>query len=274
MVDYNERMHVLEMIESGLITAEEGARLLQALESLPAETFVDPRDAESIPPVEVPPPAGISGSVESAGDAEPLLAGSPRPAADEAAASGAGARLEGEMPSSSFEAEAGEPAWRAAGLGETTGGSEPFDASMIYWRRWWMIPMWIGVGITVIGGLFMYLALRASGIGFWFGCAWLPFLLGLAVMALAWGSRTARWLHLRVQQKPGERPQKIAISFPLPLRLTAWFLRVFGHRIPGLQNTSVDEIIMALGETTSPETPFYLEVDEGEDGEKVQIYIG
>jgi hypothetical protein len=106
-------------------------------------------------------------------------------------------------------------------------------------------------------------------------CAWLPFLLGVAVMALAWSSRTSRWLHLRIhqKQKPGEWPQKITLSFPLPLRLTTWALRTFGRYFPQLKNSGVDELILALGKNTSPDNPFYLEVDEGEAGERVQIYI-
>jgi hypothetical protein len=34
----------------------------------------------------------------------------------------------------------------------------------------------------------------------------------------------------------------------------------------------MDEVIIAL-EKTSPEAPFYVEVDEG-DGERVEVYIG
>jgi len=91
---------------------------------------------------------------------------------------------------------------------------------------------------------------------------------------LAWQSRTARWLHLRIQQKEGEWPHNIAISFPLPIRLTAWFFRLFGNKIPGLQGTSVDEMIMALDNTTSPGNPLYVKVEEGEDGERVEVFIG
>jgi hypothetical protein len=106
-----------------------------------------------------------------------------------------------------------------------------------------------------------------------FACTWLPFMLGVAVMALAYASRTARWLHVRVHQKPGEKPQNIAISLPIPLRLTAWFFRTFKGHIPHMENTGIDELIMAL-EATNPDTPFYVEVDEGANGERVEVYIG
>ena len=85
---------------------------------------------------------------------------------------------------------------------------------------------------------------------------------------------SASWLHIRIRQKPGERPQTIALSFPLPIRITAWFLRNFGSRIPKLKETGLDELILALGKNATPQAPFYIEVNEGEDGEQVQVYIG
>jgi hypothetical protein len=148
----------------------------------------------------------------------------------------------------------------------------PADA--LKWKRWWMVPVWIGVAITVFGGLFMYLAMESSGLGFWFVCASVPFTLGLLVIVLAWGSRNAPWLHLRVQQPPGERPEKIAFSLPLPVRPAVWFLRTFSRWIPDLKEQAWDEVILAIGDKTSPDNPLYIIVDEEETGEKVEIYIG
>jgi magnesium-transporting ATPase (P-type) len=148
-----------------------------------------------------------------------------------------------------------------------------FDPSALKWRSFWWIPMWIGVGITTVSALIMYGAWNSSGFGFWFACAWFPFAFGVLVMTLAWTSRTARWLHVRVHQKAGQKPERIAISLPIPLRLTAWFLRVFGKKIPSMGETSLDEVIMAL-DATSPDAPFYVEVNEGDNGERVEVYIG
>ena len=96
----------------------------------------------------------------------------------------------------------------------------------------------------------------------------------MLAIAFAWISRVSLWLHLRVQQAPGEWPQQIAFSFPLPLRLAAWFLRIFGRYIPNLQDQRLDEIILAVGRSASPDNPIYIQVDEGESGEKVEIFIG
>jgi hypothetical protein len=150
----------------------------------------------------------------------------------------------------------------------------PDDDEIQRWKRWWIIPLWIGVGVTVVGGILMYWGLNVRESGFWFACAWFPFLLGVALLALAWGSRTSPWLHVRIHQAPGEKPQKIAISFPIPIQLTVWGLRVFGRHIPYLENTSLDEVILALKTVTREGTPLFVDVEEGENGERVQVFIG
>ena len=241
MASEKERRLILEMVESGKITAADGLRLLQAL-----GVGDDPEEEGEI--LEALPASGSQPSPDEPGPAE-FPTDEQGPAAQE-------------------DSEAQSPAEEIPNLKS----SLPPDIEK--WRRWWMIPMWVGVGVTVLGGLLMLWVLQAAGIGFWFFCAWAPFLLGVFVIVLAWQSRTARWLHLRVYQKPGDWPQKIAISFPLPIRLTAWFLRVFRDKIPGLQSTSVDELILALENSATPDNPLFVEVNEGEDGERVQVFIG
>jgi hypothetical protein len=225
-----ERMRILEMIESGKISAEQGLKLLEALnEHEPDEDEFE--IDEKAPELQ-------------AGYGEPGAYSTQEPAA-----------------------ERDEAPWRA----EHAARALPPEAAR--WRRFWMIPLWVGVGVTVFSAYWMYRAQVNSSIG-WFICASMPFVVGLLLLALAWQSRRGPWLHLRVQQKPGESPQRIAISFPIPIRPTAWFLRTFGHRIPQLQETGADQMIMALGKSTSPDNPLYIRVDEGEDEEKVEIFIG
>jgi hypothetical protein len=149
---------------------------------------------------------------------------------------------------------------------------QEFDAEITKWRRWWWVPLTIGIGITVFSGLLMFLAFQNNSL-FWFGCLWVPFLFGVLVITLAAASRTTRWLHVRVQQEPGEWPKTIAISLPIPIRFTAWIFRIFKPYIHGMDKTNLDEVILAL-EKTSPDQPFYVKVDEGEEGEKVEVYIG
>lgn len=220
----DERMHILQMIDAGQISASEGLRLIEALPRERAEA-ASPPAAEAI--------------LQPGGQGE-NASGTPF---SEAAASGA--------------AEKPEP-----------------PPNLSHWQNWWLIPMWVGIGVTTLGAWLMYGAYAASRtFSGWF---WLATLLvfapGVAVMALAAASRTSKWIHIRVKSDQGGA--NFALSFPVPIRLTAWFLRIFGRYIPNLRNTGVDELILALSETASPENPLYVEVNEGEADEKVEVYVG
>lgn len=224
MANEIERLQILEMIEKGVISAEEGVRLLNSLQGEPAEA--------ATPQIE-PTTTAASRLPE-----EPEVV--EEPPVNEAKAS-----------SAPYE----------------------FKRSIKRWQSWWWIPLTVGIVITVASGLLMFLAYQKSGFGFWFACLWFPLLLGVLVMSLAAASKSMRWLHVRVHQEPGEWPRTIAISMPLPIRFAAWVLRTFKLHIPNMDKTSLDEVILAL-EKTSPDQPFHVQVDEGESGEKVEVYIG
>jgi len=139
-------------------------------------------------------------------------------------------------------------------------------------RSLWMIPLWIGVVITVFGSWVMYQNIHGAQISAWFYCLGFPiFTLGVLFILLGWSSKTSRWLFVSVKQKPGEFPKRIMLGFPLPLGLTSWFFRNFGHMIKGLKNAPVDQVIDAMQRSNEP---LVVNVDEGEDGEKVQVFIG
>ena len=142
------------------------------------------------------------------------------------------------------------------------------------WRGWWKYVFWTGTGILLIGTLILLLALQFSAAWFWFLCAGVPLIVGFLIVLLGIYSRRSRWIHIRIRQQEGEFPSKIALSFPLLIRPAVWFIRVFGRWIPNFDNTGVDEVLLALGESASPENPLYLQVQDDEDGEQVEIYIG
>ena len=141
-------------------------------------------------------------------------------------------------------------------------------------QRLWQIPLWIGIFVTVMSAWGMYMLVRAANLNFWFYFLSLPLLLGVLLMVAAVGSRRARWLFVDVHQKPGDSPAHIFLGFPLPLKLAAWFLRTFGRYIPDLGKTNVDEVIQVIETGFTGEEPLVVNVDEGDDGERVQVYIG
>jgi hypothetical protein len=234
----SERAKILEMIADGTITAAEGAKLLDALE--------DTLELSTSPEVE----------------ANPQIVEATSSFSDE---------IPDDFGTDEYFTEPEEVLEPDDIYDPPPVAPDPGDIQK--WKRWWVIPMWVGVGITVLGGALMYVAFDRSGLGFWFACAWFPFMLGVLVMALAWGSRTVPWLHVRVHQKPGETPQKIAISFPLPIRLAGWGLKTFGHYIPNMDGVDLAELVKAIDESAKDGTPFFVDVDD-DDGERVQVFIG
>ena len=227
-----ERLHVLEMVENGKISADEGVLLLKALTA--SEPFEESLKVDSV-------------------ENESLLSyteiSSP--------------------PVDSMRTSNGIP-----GEAITISQATDLPEQATRWRSFWTIPLWIGLGISLLGVALVYLASKASSqVVFWMICASLPLVFGVILVLFAFSSRGWPWLHLRVHQPPGESPQRIALSFPLPVRPAAWILRTFGKLIPKLREHSIDEVVLAVGEKTSPENPVYIKVDE-EDGQHVEIYIG
>jgi hypothetical protein len=141
-------------------------------------------------------------------------------------------------------------------------------------RRLWQIPLWVGVFITILSAWGMYSLVQAAKLNFWFYCLSAPLLLGVLVMVAAIGSRKARWIFVDVHQKPGEKPSRIFLGFPLPLKFAAWGFRTFGHYIPEMDRAKVDGVVQVIETGFTGEEPLVVNVDDGDDGERVQVYIG
>ena len=137
-------------------------------------------------------------------------------------------------------------------------------------ERAWEVPFFGGLMVALLGG-FGLVRRRGRdgvlGIG-----AWTTFLLGLAVAGIGLWSRDVPWLHLRVEEKDGD---KISFSFPLPLFLANWSLglaRSYVDDETAARLESAGDFIEALRADPGAE-PFAIQVDEG-DGDRVLIYIG
>lgn len=165
-----------------------------------------------------------------------------------------------------IETEAGEGGGRSAGL--------EFEEVKARAQKFAMLPLWIGVAFTILGAYWMYALVSNANYGIWFFFAWIPLLLGLLLVALSAGGMNARWLYLNVDQQPGEWPQHITFGLPLPLGIITWILRNFGHYMSGRDRASVDGMLKALSMMDGLDEPLILNVDEGEHGEQVQVYIG
>jgi hypothetical protein len=246
MATYSERMHILDMLETGKITPQQATILLDAL--------VDEAPGD-LPQLELPEQLELTPAHSE------LESGTWQNEAD---------RQSG--------AEWQSPPEEGAAADEPLPDPPEIPPEMRKWRQYWLGLFIFSLGLLVFFAFLMYRALENGGYGFWFFCSWIPFLLSVAAVALSWQSRTMPWLHLRVDQAQDEWPRRIAFSFPLPVGLASWAMRTFGHRIPNLENSGLsvddmDKLIYGLQDYTSPDNPLYIEVDE-DDGERVLIYIG
>jgi hypothetical protein len=161
----------------------------------------------------------------------------------------------------------------APGAGQTD--APEFEEIKARARRFAMIPLWIGVLMTIFSAWGMYSIQQNAGANFWFFFLMIPLLLGVLLIALGASAQSSKWLYVNVDRRNADDwPRNITLGFPLPLGLTAWVLRTFGHHMHGMKNTSVDEIIQILDATGKSGAPLIINANDNEDGEHVQVYIG
>jgi len=165
----------------------------------------------------------------------------------------------------------------ASGMGGERSDAPEFDQVRRRANRFSSAFLWIGVIFTVFSAWAMFGIQQNAGANFWFYCMGMPLFLGVLFIAMGAGSKTSRWLYVnvdRTRSKDEDGPRNITIAFPLPLGLAGWFLKSFGGRIDKLKNTNVDEIVQAIAMAKNITEPLIVHVDNDDDGEKVQVFIG
>ena len=150
-----------------------------------------------------------------------------------------------------------------------------FDAIKARARRFALIPLWIGVFVTVLSAWAIYSIQQNAGTNFWFYCMVFPLMLGVLLLALGGGGRTSRWIYVDVNRKdakPGDGPKHITLGFPIPFGLTLWVMENFGHNINGMNRKQVDGIVEMMKATRDSNEPMMVNVDD--DDAHVQVFIG
>ncbi len=150
--------------------------------------------------------------------------------------------------------------------------SKPPDVPRPAIVRWlWQGAFWTGIALLAGGGLLVasvYSGIAATGRMVW---GWILFILGVLMAMFGWWLQRAHWLSVRVRQSNGPN---ITIALPMPLTLVAWGLRIARPFSPELEETKADELLLALRDEIKKGNPFYVEVNDEEDGEHVQVYFG
>jgi hypothetical protein len=164
-----------------------------------------------------------------------------------------------------------------AAQGSASTDAPEFEEIKARARRFSLIPLWIGVFITIISAWIIYGIQQNGGASFWIFCMVLPLLLGVLLITLGAGGRSSRWLYVDIDRrnaKEGDGPRHITLGFPLPLGFVAWFFRTFRINIQGMSQERVDGIIQMMNATRDSNEPLIVNVDDRNDGEHVRIFIG
>ncbi len=172
--------------------------------------------------------------------------------------------------SETFDSEEPEPL-----TGDIIQPSAPPD--MGRFRQFWQIPFFIALGALIVSGLGLRSLYRSSegNISFWFICVWSIFVFTFILAMLAFMSRNAAWVHVRVKERGGRR---ISISLPLPLSLASWVLKIIRGFVGDEEREKLDlaaSLITAARENLKMpgSDPLMVNVND-DDGEQVQVYIG
>jgi len=149
--------------------------------------------------------------------------------------------------------------------------------NMDRYRHFWKIPFIIALVFLLLTGFWLRAIYQSSegAITFGFICIWSFFMLAFVVTLLAFFSRRAAWLHVRVKEKEGRR---IAISMPLPLGLASWGIKIANGFVDEDTRAHLDMATEFIGaakeELKQPDAqPLMLDVDD-DDGDQVQVFIG
>jgi hypothetical protein len=141
--------------------------------------------------------------------------------------------------------------------------------SMPNWRSWWYILLGFGLAGVATGGW-----LGTIG-GWWWVCAAPSLFIGLIFFIFALASFSSPWLYIRIDTGQDSWPRRITLGLPVPFRFISWMLKHWGARFSGLDKTAIDELLLSLEGNLSSANPLVIDVHEdGESGERIQVYLG
>ena len=163
----------------------------------------------------------------------------------------------------------------AASPGYARAEAPEFDQIKARARRFSLIPLWVGIFITLFSAWLIYSIQQNAGANFWSYCMILPLMLGVLLIALGSGGRSSRWIYIDVDRRNAgqdDGPRHITLGFPLPLGLAGWFFGTFGHNLQGLGPKKGQAIADMIEATKNSSEPLLINVDG--DDEHVQVYIG
>jgi len=135
----------------------------------------------------------------------------------------------------------------------------------------WTVLIMLGSFFMVLSGLWMNSRINsAGGMDIWFFVAWLPFLIGLLLVAIGWSTMNNPFLKVDIHSKKSDERIKFQLGFPLPKRFFGWLVRTFGSRSSQFSHLDFDELLDKMERGISDE-PILIHVDDEDDNIDIQI---
>ncbi len=257
------RIEVLRRVEAGELSPEEGNRFLLGLDQVAAAGPAPEGQALQREPVPAPAAEEKTGAVSESAPAGLGIA-LPAPVVTSTQAEPAAESSDGASESEQAQSQA-----QATTQAATPG---PQARRTSGWRGLWLLPLLLGLFLTLVSINWMYLGLVTAGLSWGFWLSFFPFALGVLLMWAGWELNGARWMHVRIRQRPGAHPERMDFSIPLPLGLTRWVVRKFGRFSPQVNGQDVSDFLDEIDRATAEDGAMHVFIDDP-DGSEVEIWV-
>jgi len=130
--------------------------------------------------------------------------------------------------------------------------------------------LWAGLGLVLLGTVWMESRLQNAGYDFWFFAAWLPLALGVVLIILARASRNSLWLSIYLNNKNGIGLKRLNLHFPLPSHFLRWSIKLFENEISAKDLNMLQGILAFEGPLKEP---LIIHVNDEVEGTEVKAII-
>lgn len=142
------------------------------------------------------------------------------------------------------------------------------------WKAGWSMFLVGGAILSGFSAYWIYQGYQNKGFGWGFWLSWIPMLIGIGLMIFGWALLESPWMHVRVRAKDQTKFANIIFSMPVPFNIAKWVMQNFGHYMPNeVKGYDILEIIDQAEVSIKNGEPFQVQVDDDEDGSKVEIFI-
>lgn len=142
------------------------------------------------------------------------------------------------------------------------------------WKAAWSMILLGGAVLTAFSAFWAYQGFQNKGFGWGFWLSWIPLVMGVFLMIGGWILIESPWLHVRIHSQEEKKKKNIVLSLPIPFGLARWVFKTFGAVMPeDVRNKGIPEMLDEIEATLKIGEPFHIQIDDDEDGSKVEVLM-